>query len=140
MNNDKQPEQPKQPKQCELQSQNKTVTEKIKTKEVKGLMRSMIKTMEASNEVPQFGYSDEFVLNNLVKVKHNMKNISISKNVKLSYMAFFIKSASLALHEFPILNSRLSSDKTEIIFNYEHNIGTFHFSHKRYLHHLFIPI
>jgi 2-oxoisovalerate dehydrogenase E2 component (dihydrolipoyl transacylase) len=38
-------------------------------------------------------------------------------------MPFFIKAASLALHQNPILNSSLSSDETELIYKEYHNIG-----------------
>lgn len=33
------------------------------------------------------------------------------------------QAASLALHQYPILNSSLSADEKEVIFHSDHNIG-----------------
>ena len=56
--------------------------------------------------------------------------------IKLSYMPFIIKvglfllqnitqiqAVSLALNDYPILNSRMSEDETELIYHDDHNIG-----------------
>ena len=43
--------------------------------------------------------------------------------VKLSYMPIILKATSLALSEFPILNSSISPDETEIIYHGHHHIG-----------------
>ena len=44
---------------------------------------------------------------------------------KLTYMPFFIKAASLALHKTPILNSHLSPTAEELSLTYkaDHNIS-----------------
>ena len=42
---------------------------------------------------------------------------------KLTYMPFFIKAASLALHKTPILNSHLSPTAEELTYKADHNIS-----------------
>ena len=46
-----------------------------------------------------------------------------SKGVKLSFMPFIIKAASLSLLEFPILNSSLGLDGKDITLHGSHHIG-----------------
>eukprot|EP01027_Heterolobosea_sp_BB2_P025312 GEZU01038842.1.p1 GENE.GEZU01038842.1~~GEZU01038842.1.p1 ORF type:complete len:536 (+),score=172.90 GEZU01038842.1:116-1723(+) len=91
---------------------------------VRGLRRTMIKTMTAAVQVPHFGYCDEILMNNLVELRQQLKPIAEHKRgVKLSYMPFFIKAASMALKHYPILNSSLSADQQNIIYKGAHNIG-----------------
>jgi len=90
---------------------------------IKGIMKSMFKTMTQSLNVPHFGLSEEVDMTALVKLRPEMKIVAAEKNVSLSYMPFLIKAASLALTEFPILNSSIDKDGENIIFKSAHNIG-----------------
>ncbi|KAG2383529.1 hypothetical protein C9374_004200 [Naegleria lovaniensis] len=90
---------------------------------VRGLMRTMIKTMNAATKVPHFGYKDEICMDNLIVLRQHLKKMAEKQGVKLSYMPFIIKAVSLALNEYPVLNSSLSEDETEIIYKADHNIG-----------------
>eukprot|EP01080_Neovahlkampfia_damariscottae_P000122 gene122-4368_t len=90
---------------------------------VRGLMRTMIKTMEAANQVPQLGYSDEIYLDELMKFRSTLKKVAEERDIKLSFMPFFIKASSLALKQYPILNSQLNSEKTILTYKKSHNIG-----------------
>ncbi|EFC48345.1 dihydrolipoamide branched chain transacylase E2 [Naegleria gruberi] len=90
---------------------------------VRGLMRTMIKTMNAATKVPHFGYKDEVYVDNLMTLRNHLKKTAERQGVKLSYMPFIIKAVSLALKEYPVLNSSLSEDESEIIYKGEHNIG-----------------
>ncbi|KAF0972022.1 hypothetical protein FDP41_009718 [Naegleria fowleri] len=90
---------------------------------VRGLMRTMIKTMNAATKVPHFGYKDEVCVDNLIVLRQHLKKMAEKQGVKLSYMPFIIKAVSLALNEYPILNSSLSEDESEIIYKADHNIG-----------------
>ena len=83
----------------------------------------MVKSMNASLTIPHFGYQDEIELNNLADLRQVLKPIGEANGVKISYMPLMIKAASLALNEFPILNSSISSDETEIKYHGDHNIG-----------------
>lgn len=62
-------------------------------------------------------------MTNLVKVREDLKVEANQRGVKLTYMPFFIKAASLALLEFPILNSSLDVSSESVIYRSTHNIS-----------------
>lgn len=90
---------------------------------VRGLRRTMIKTMTAAGQVPTFGLHEEYIIDKLIEAKNMLQPLAKEEGIKLSFMPFFIKAASLALLKFPIVNSQLSNDLSEIIFKGSHNIG-----------------
>eukprot|EP01104_Vermistella_antarctica_P013171 TRINITY_DN3953_c0_g1_i1.p1 TRINITY_DN3953_c0_g1~~TRINITY_DN3953_c0_g1_i1.p1 ORF type:complete len:575 (+),score=132.45 TRINITY_DN3953_c0_g1_i1:115-1725(+) len=90
---------------------------------VRGIKRTMIKTMQAATQVPHMGYCDEVLMNSLDTVRAELKPYAAKQGVKLSHMPLMIKAFSLAMHEFPIINSSLSADQSEIIYHGNHNIG-----------------
>ncbi|XP_031569107.1 lipoamide acyltransferase component of branched-chain alpha-keto acid dehydrogenase complex, mitochondrial-like [Actinia tenebrosa] len=94
-----------------------------RVEEIKGIRKVMAKTMTAALAIPHFGYCDEILLDDLVKLRTQLKPLMESRGVKLSFMPFFIKAASLALHQFPILNSCVDADCTQITYKGAHNIG-----------------
>lgn len=94
-----------------------------RVEKLKGYNKAMVKKMNESLSIPHFGYCDEVVLDELVKVRKELKPLAEKRGVKLSYMPFFIKACSLGLKQYPILNSSLSADQTEVIFRGAHNIG-----------------
>ncbi len=112
----------------------------------------MVKSMTAANLIPHFGFSDEICVDELIGlrevilksrliVKHcfccitnigdflvlqSLKPIAEKRGVKLSYMPFILKAASLALKSYPILNSSVNADVTKIIYKASHNLGKLH--------------
>ena len=57
--------------------------------------------------IPHFGYCDEIDMTAMATLRHSLKESALVKErgVKLSFMPFFIKAASMALHSFPVLNA-----------------------------------
>ncbi|KTF89291.1 hypothetical protein cypCar_00033504 [Cyprinus carpio] len=98
-------------------------TGKDHTEPIKGFQKAMVKTMAAALKIPHFGYKDEVDLSLLIRLRSELKGLAESRGVKLSYMPFFIKAASLALLHFPILNSSLDENCTNITYKAAHNIG-----------------
>uniref|UniRef100_A0A8C2CM96 Dihydrolipoamide acetyltransferase component of pyruvate dehydrogenase complex n=1 Tax=Cyprinus carpio TaxID=7962 RepID=A0A8C2CM96_CYPCA len=98
-------------------------TGKDHTEPIKGFQKAMVKTMSAALKIPHFGYKDEVDLSQLVRLRSELKGLAESRGVKLSYMPFFIKAASLGLLHFPILNSSLDENCTNITYKAAHNIG-----------------
>ncbi|KAM9832223.1 lipoamide acyltransferase component of branched-chain alpha-keto acid dehydrogenase complex, mitochondrial [Neosynchiropus ocellatus] len=90
---------------------------------LKGFHKAMVKTMTAALKIPHFGYCDEVDLSRLVALRSELKPLSESRGVKLSYMPFFIKAASLGLLHFPVLNSSLDDACQNITYKASHNIG-----------------
>lgn len=98
-------------------------TGKDRTEPIKGFQKAMVKAMSAALKIPHFGYKDEVDLSQLVWLRSELKGLAESRGVKLSYMPFFIKAASLGLLHFPILNSSLDENCTNITYKAAHNIG-----------------
>ncbi|KAF3939423.1 hypothetical protein ABW19_dt0201626 [Dactylella cylindrospora] len=94
------------------------------------VQNQMFKTMTKSLSIPHFLYADEAGIDRLVTLRHNVnKNLAHAKHSpvkKISYMPFFIKAVSVALEEFPLLNSKLDltdESKPKLVMRPQHNIG-----------------
>ena len=93
-------------------------------KKLTPIQKAMVSSMNMANQVPHFGYSEEYNMNALVEVRAALKEQTLKETgVKISYMPFIIKALSLALHEFPMLNASLNKDQTEVTYHPRHNIG-----------------
>uniref|UniRef100_A0A8C6WWS9 Dihydrolipoamide acetyltransferase component of pyruvate dehydrogenase complex n=1 Tax=Neogobius melanostomus TaxID=47308 RepID=A0A8C6WWS9_9GOBI len=98
-------------------------TGKDVTEPLKGFHKAMVKTMTAALKIPHFGYCDEVDLSRLVRVRKDLQPVTQAQGVKLSYMPFFIKAASLGLLHFPSLNASLDDACQNITYKASHNIG-----------------
>jgi 2-oxoisovalerate dehydrogenase E2 component (dihydrolipoyl transacylase) len=59
-----------------------------------------------------------------VELRTQLKEVTFNRGgVKLSYMPFFVKAASMSLMQFPIINSSIDEDCTHVIYKAAHNIG-----------------
>lgn len=90
---------------------------------LRDVRKIMFKTMTQSLCVPQFTYSDEVTITRLVAIRDTLKREHESTGVKLTFMPFFIKAASLALTQYPILNSSVDEASESIVFKSAHNIS-----------------
>ncbi|XP_076028057.1 lipoamide acyltransferase component of branched-chain alpha-keto acid dehydrogenase complex, mitochondrial [Genypterus blacodes] len=98
-------------------------TGKDVTEPMKGFHRAMVKTMTAALKIPHFGYCDEVDLSRLLVLRAELKTITEGRGIKLSYMPFFIKAASLSLLHFPILNASVDESCQNITYKASHNVG-----------------
>lgn len=94
-----------------------------RTVPITGYTKAMVKTMTAANAVPHFVYSDEVDVGALIKMRLKLKEAAEKRSIKLSYMPFFLKAASLALNQYPILNASVNADCSELTYKARHNIG-----------------
>lgn len=94
-----------------------------RVEKLKDVRKVMFKSMTASLKIPHFTYCDEVNITDLVKLRESLKKDAESIGVKLTYMPFFIKAASLALTKYPILNSSLDEENESIIYKSSHNIS-----------------
>nr|XP_042135728.1 lipoamide acyltransferase component of branched-chain alpha-keto acid dehydrogenase complex, mitochondrial isoform X2 [Peromyscus maniculatus bairdii] len=98
-------------------------TGKDRTEPVTGFQKAMVKTMSAALKIPHFGYCDEVDLTELVKLREELKPVALARGIKLSFMPFFLKAASLGLLQFPILNASLDENCQNVTYKASHNIG-----------------
>ena len=91
---------------------------------IKGIRAAMARQMVASvSTIPHFTVSDELCMDKLITLRAQLKPEFEKNNVKLSFMPFFIKALSLALIDYPVVNSRLNEAATELTYLSSHNIG-----------------
>lgn len=70
--------------------------------------------MAAAVAVPHLHYTEDIEMNSIVQLKKSLKDMPLEKGVKLTYLPFFIKALSLALLKYPIMNSTVNQEVTEI--------------------------
>jgi 2-oxoisovalerate dehydrogenase E2 component (dihydrolipoyl transacylase) len=97
---------------------------------IKGVKALMAKAMVNSvSTIPHFTYCEEIDMTELIKLRlalkedFTVKQIMAKHDSKLTLMPFFMKAMSLALKEFPVINSQVNEDCTEITYFNDHNIG-----------------
>lgn len=90
---------------------------------LKGVAKAMMKTMTEALKIPHFAYSDEIDVSKLVEARESLKADALAMGVKLTYMPFFVKAASNALKQFPILNSSFDVANESLIYKPYHNIS-----------------
>ncbi|CAI5740154.1 unnamed protein product [Hyaloperonospora brassicae] len=87
------------------------------------IQKMMTKSMNAALRIPHFGYGDEVQMDALYELRKELRPLAELRGVKLSFMPFIIKAASLALKRYPILNSCVSESETELTLIASHNIS-----------------
>lgn len=100
-----------------------TAKEGDRVEKLKDVRKIMFKTMTESLKIPHFTYSDEVNVTSLVEIRNSLKEDAETLGVKLTFMPFFIKAASLALSKYPILNSSVDESTESIIYKSSHNIS-----------------
>jgi len=83
----------------------------------------MAQSMNHSLTIPHLGYCDDVEMDNLIKLREELKEISKSRGVKLSFMPFLIKACSHSMKKYPLINSRINAELTEITCLASHNIA-----------------
>ncbi|CAL1542440.1 unnamed protein product [Lymnaea stagnalis] len=90
---------------------------------LKGVSKAMVKIMTAALKIPPFGYYDDVDVTQLVSLRKNLKVVAEQRGIQLTYMPIFIKAASLALLQYPVLNSSLDEACENLTYKACHNIG-----------------
>ncbi|MDG2394327.1 MAG: dihydrolipoyllysine-residue acetyltransferase [Thalassotalea sp.] len=95
-----------------------------RTEPIRGIKAAMAKAMVASvSTIPHFTYCEEIDMTNLIALRSQLKEVYAKQDIKLTMMPFFMKSMSLALKQFPLMNTKVNDDCTEITYYDDHNIG-----------------
>ena len=97
---------------------------------IKGIKAMMAKAMVNSvSTIPHFTYCEEIDMTELIKLRFELKEdytvkaILAEQDIKLTMMPFFMKAMSIALKEFPVINSQVNDDCTDLTYFTDHNIG-----------------
>ena len=107
-----------------------TQTSATRVEPIRGIKAVMAKAMVNSvSTIPHFTYCEEIDMTELIKLRLELKDdltlkeIMAKQDIKLTMMPFFMKAISLALKEFPVINSQVNDDCTELTYFNDHNIG-----------------
>lgn len=91
---------------------------------IRGVKAAMAKAMVNSvSTIPHFTYCEEIDMTNLIKLRGELKEVYAKQDIKLTMMPFFMKAMSLALKQFPLVNTQVNDDCTELTYFDDHNIG-----------------
>jgi 2-oxoisovalerate dehydrogenase E2 component (dihydrolipoyl transacylase) len=103
--------------------------ENIRVEPIRGIKAVMAKAMmDSVSTIPHFTYCEEIDMTELIKLRLALKETTVVKemakqDIKLTMMPFFMKAMSLALKEFPLINSQVNENCTELTYFNDHNIG-----------------
>lgn len=90
---------------------------------LRGFARAMAKSMTASLQIPHLMYADEVNADNMIACRTRFKKHAEDRGIKLTYMPLMIKAASLAISDFPVVNSVINDQLTEVTIHHSHNVG-----------------
>jgi 2-oxoisovalerate dehydrogenase E2 component (dihydrolipoyl transacylase) len=91
---------------------------------IKGVRAMMAKQMMRSvSTIPHFTYAEEVDITAANQLRKTLNAQNEEGDTKLTLMAILVKSLSLALSEFPIVNSHVNDAGDEIHQYKDHNIG-----------------
>ena len=75
-------------------------------KKITGMKKAMTKTMTEALTIPSFTFSDEMDATALIILRKEMKKVHPS----LTMLPFFIKACSIAMQEYPVMNSHIDNE------------------------------
>ena len=95
-----------------------------KVEAIRGINKAMAAAMQESvSTIPHFTYCDEIDLTELFQLRSALKADYAKQDITLTMMPFFMKAMSLALKDYPVINSQVNADCTELTYFNDHNIG-----------------
>ena len=101
-----------------------TVTGSTSVEPIRGIKKIMATAMQNSvSTIPHFTYCEEIDLTELIALRGELKEVYAKQDIKLTMMPFFMKAMSLAIKEYPLVNTKVNEDCTELTYFNDHNIG-----------------
>ncbi|KGN57128.1 lipoamide acyltransferase component of branched-chain alpha-keto acid dehydrogenase complex, mitochondrial isoform X3 [Cucumis sativus] len=91
--------------------------------QLRGFQRAMVKSMAIAAKVPHFHYVEEINCDALLELKASFQGNTTEPNVKHTSLPLLIKSLSMAMSKYPMLNSCFNEDSFEVTLKGSHNIG-----------------
>ncbi|QVL34775.1 2-oxo acid dehydrogenase subunit E2 [Telmatocola sphagniphila] len=94
------------------------------TVKLAGLRRKIAEHLSHSKKIiPHYSYVEECDVSELVRLRKSLREPLLEKNIKLTFLPFFVKAAAMALKQVPIVNSSLDDETETIRFHASYNIG-----------------
>ncbi|MDX1556345.1 MAG: 2-oxo acid dehydrogenase subunit E2, partial [Xanthomonadales bacterium] len=98
--------------------------QEVRVEPIKGMKAAMARSMvKSATTIPHFIYSEDIDVTDLLKLREQLKPEAEARGSRLTLMPFVMKAMALAVQEFPVLNSRVNDEVTEIHYLRNCNIG-----------------
>ncbi|MBU2955951.1 dihydrolipoyllysine-residue acetyltransferase [Marinobacter sp. F3R08] len=98
--------------------------QEVRVEPIRGMKAAMAKSMvKSATTIPHFIYSEDIDVTDLLALREQLKPEAETRGSRLTLMPFFMKAMALAVQEFPVLNSQLNEEVTEIHYLPRCNIG-----------------
>ncbi|AUM62956.1 2-oxo acid dehydrogenase subunit E2 [Spiroplasma monobiae] len=104
--------------QFESNDENKVVQREKVNQNRNSAVKSMILSQ---NFIPPLTISTEIDMSSILKLKHMLKQTQ--NHIKFTTISFIAKAISIALEEYPKLNSSYDAETNELVIKKYHNIG-----------------
>lgn len=106
------------------QSAKQKVSQEVRVEPIRGMQAVMARRMvESASTIPHFNFSEDIDVTDLLNLRQQLKPIAEADGKRLTLMPFIMKAMALAIQEFPVLNSQLNADVTEVHYQPSCNIG-----------------
>jgi 2-oxoisovalerate dehydrogenase E2 component (dihydrolipoyl transacylase) len=101
-----------------------TTDQQVRIEPIKGMKAVMAKRMvAAASSIPHFIFSEDIDVTELLALRAQLKPLAEAGGSRLTLMPFIMKAMALAIRDYPILNSRVNDEVTEIHYQPQCNIG-----------------
>ena len=98
--------------------------QEVRVEPIRGMKAAMARSMVASaSTIPHFNFSEDIDVTDLLKLREQLKPVAEARGSRLTLMPFIMKAMALAVQEYPVLNSQLNDEATEIHYLPSCNIG-----------------
>lgn len=98
--------------------------QQARVESIKGMRAVMAKRMVlAATTIPHFTYSEDIDMTDLLALRERLKPEVEALGSRITLMPFIMKAMALAVRDYPILNSRINDEVTEIHYQPRCNIG-----------------
>ncbi|WP_372995459.1 dihydrolipoyllysine-residue acetyltransferase [Marinobacter sp.] len=98
--------------------------QEVRVEPIRGMKAAMAKSMvKSATTIPHFIYSEDIDVTDLLKLREQLKPEAEARGSRLTLMPFVMKAIALAVQEYPVLNSQLNDEVTEIRYLPQCNIG-----------------
>ena len=98
--------------------------QQVRIEPIKGMKAVMAKRMvAAASTIPHFIFSEDIDVTELLALRAQLKPLAEASGSRLTLMPFIMKAMALAIRDYPILNSRVNDEVTEIHYQPQCNIG-----------------
>lgn len=91
---------------------------------LRGLRRQIATTIETAwREIPHIYSVLDVDATDLVRARASLAGEYADKDIKLTYMPFFVKACVAALQRHPSFNASIDMEREEIIYRHRYNVG-----------------